>query len=252
MTVVVWLLAIVVAVLTLLVAGLLRSHALILRRLHELGAGIEDTPASAAPPPELQTPRPGPGPSGRRARDLAGESPDGGAVAVRVSDVDQDTVLLFLSSDCATCANFWETLAAGQMPLPPDTRLVVVTKGPDRESRAAVAAFDAPVPVVMSDDAWGDHDVPGSPYVLLVDGPSGRVRGEGTGATWDQVARLLARATDDLSFVGETTRRGSKARRDAQLERDTDAALLAAGLVPGDPSLYRRANGQPVDPEQAG
>ncbi|NAZ88376.1 hypothetical protein GTR00_20125, partial [Kineococcus sp. T90] len=41
-------LAVAVALLGLLVAGLLRSHAEILRSLHALGAGREDTAARAA------------------------------------------------------------------------------------------------------------------------------------------------------------------------------------------------------------
>jgi hypothetical protein len=49
MNVVVLILAVVVALLTLLVAGLLRSHAVILRRLHELGAGLEDDARAPAP-----------------------------------------------------------------------------------------------------------------------------------------------------------------------------------------------------------
>jgi hypothetical protein len=61
MTVVVALLTVVVAVLALLVAGLLRSHAAILRRLHELGAGVEEPVGASAPPSpphDLDLPQP--------------------------------------------------------------------------------------------------------------------------------------------------------------------------------------------------
>ncbi len=50
MTVLVAGLTVAVALLGLLVLGLLRSHAEILRQLHELGAGREDTAPGAAAP----------------------------------------------------------------------------------------------------------------------------------------------------------------------------------------------------------
>ncbi|MGH3442704.1 MAG: hypothetical protein ACRDUY_11810, partial [Nitriliruptorales bacterium] len=50
MTLLLTLLVLAVAVLSLLVAGLLRSHAEILRRLHEAGLGLEDS-VSPLPPP---------------------------------------------------------------------------------------------------------------------------------------------------------------------------------------------------------
>ena len=75
-----------------------------------------------------------------------------------------------------------------------------------------------------------------SPYFVYVDGSDGRVVGEGSAATWGQVVDLLgqARADDrgrsarDLGIAG-----GGRHRRD----RD-DAALAAAGIGPGDPSLW--------------
>ena len=56
MTVVVVVEAAVIAVLALLVMGLLRSHAEILKRLHELGAGLDASAPTAAP---AGGPRPG-------------------------------------------------------------------------------------------------------------------------------------------------------------------------------------------------
>lgn len=264
MTVALVVLSIVVAVLVVLVAGLLRSHALVLRRLHDAGLGLEDVVAvpgsstlpmaraGADPAPRTRdTPRPNDAPAGRRATDISGQTPEGGSVGIAVCDVEHDTVLVFLSADCTTCRRFWAVLAADtedRPPLPDGVRLVVVTKGVAHESPAAVAAHGVDVPVVMSDQAWVDLDVPGSPYAIHVDGPSGRVRGEGTGGDWGQVAQLLARATGDLAYVGEATPRARKARRDAVAERDTDAALLAAGILPGDDSLYRRADGSWAGP----
>ena len=248
MTLVVALLTVVVAVLVLLVAGLLRSHAAILRRLHELGAGIGDVPsdAPAQPAPPLQTPDLGlPAPpavtEGRAAADLAGTGPNGEVLAVRVVGAPNDTVLAFLSSGCKTCHVFWEDLRSAQMPS--NTRLVIVTKGPGAESPVAIGDV-APddVTVVMSSEAWSAYEVPGSPYVIHVDGESGRIRGEGTGPNWDQVRRMLVLGAGDLD-----ARRTSKAAGDAQREREADTILLAAGIEPGDPSLYVNADGESVE-----
>ncbi len=265
MTLAVVVLAIVVAVLVVLVAGLLRSHALILRRLHEAGLGLDslDTPASTLPMAGAEvaeaaqitdrTPRPNDAPAGRRAQDVAGRTPEGGSAGVAVGNVDHDTVLLFLSSDCATCQRFWTALdpqASERPALPEGVRLVVVTRGVEHELPAAVAEHPVDVPVIMSDEAWSAYEVPGSPYAIHVDGPTGRVRGEGTGGDWAQVAQLLARATGDLAYVGAPSSGTRKARRDREVERDTDAELLAAGILPGDESLYRRADGSWVGPAE--
>ncbi len=74
---------------------------------------------------------------------------------------------------------------------------------------------------------------------MHVDGPSGRVVGEGTGPSWEQVQRMLTLGAGDLQV-----KRVGKAAADAQRERDSDEVLLAAGIKPGDPRLY-------VDAEQA-
>ena len=245
MTVVVTLLAVVVAVLVVLVAGLLRSHAVVLRRLHELGAGVDrQQPVRAAP----GRPSPTDAPVGRAAADVVGVDPSGAAVALRVLGAPHDTVLVFLSSTCLTCARFWDDLAhARSVTLPEGTRLVIVTKSPAEESQSAIAEL-APkgFTTVLSSDAWTAYDVPGSPYVVCVDGPTGTVKGEGTGGSWAQVANLLAQATGDLGFTEAGRSRRRKARPDAEREEDIDAALLAAGVLPGDERLYRPLD-EPAD-----
>jgi hypothetical protein len=257
MTLVVALLTIAVAVLALLVVGLLRSHATILRRLHELGAGVgadvggggvhgDARDAGAADAARLDeaevASRVAPGvvspslaPAGRPAADVGGTGPDGAALGLRVVGAGHDTVLAFLSTGCSTCAGFWEQLAEAE--LPERTRLVIVTKGPEEESPTEVARLaPAGVLVVMSGAAWADYEVPGSPYVVHVEGSSGTVRGEGTGADWPQVRRMLLQAAGDRGTRGRT-----KAAADTRRERDIDRTLLAAGIAPGDPSLYRNA-----------
>jgi hypothetical protein len=254
MALVVALLTVAVAVQALLIAGLLRSHATILRRLHELGAGVEDeggghpgavsatevegarrTAAGRAVPPAA--------PAGRPAADVSGVGPTGEALAVRVVGANTDTVLAFLSSGCETCGAFWDGLR--DPGLDERTRLVVVTRGPEEELPAEVAALAPPdTVVVMSSAAWSDYAVPGSPYLVHVDGPRGRVRGEGTGVEWPQVRRMLLQADGQPG-----SRRAAKARADARREQEIDRTLLAAGVAPGDPSLYRSADELAPPPE---
>lgn len=269
MTAVVIALAAAVAVLGLLVVGLLRSHAEILKRLHDLGAGIDadgnptTTPAPSTPPDD--GPRPGrdfqvmpqvPSPPEREgfggAADLAGVGPGTGeTLTLRVTGVEHDTIVAFLSSGCVTCQRFWDAFRKPRkLGLPAGTRLVVVTKGADSESESAVASVAPPgVTTIMSSRAFLDYDVPGSPYFVQVHGPSGRVRGEGTGPDWDQVRSLLSQAGDDADLAGRLA--GSnvpKPDADAERESRIDRELFQAGVAPGDPSLYA-ATDRAADPD---
>lgn len=240
MTVVVGLLALVVALLVVLVAGLLRTNAEVMRRLDALGAGLDGDPPAVGS--GRRDPQPGAAQrTGRSAADLSGATLDGGTHVVRVVGTRHDSLLLFLSSGCLTCRSFFDALRdPAQMTLPPRIRPVVVVKDLQDESPSALAELAPPptVPLLFSTQAWTDYAVPGSPYAVLVAGDEGRIVGEGTGTSWDQVAALLAQASGDLAFVGGTTPRTTKARRDMTVERDTDAELLAAGIRPGDVSLY--------------
>jgi hypothetical protein len=217
-----------IVLLSLLVVGLLKSHAEILRQLHDLGAGRgEELPRSV--PVDLAVG----GSTGTTAHDLAGHTPAGEAAAVAVLDATHDTLLAFLSSGCLTCAGFWQALGAGgDLGLPPGMRVVAVTKGATDESVSAVREL-APAgrTVVMSTQAWLDYEVPGSPYFVHVNGATGRVVGEGTAATWAQVASLVSRANDD----GQITRGGRRPETD---DAWVDHELMAAGILPGDPRLY--------------
>jgi hypothetical protein len=257
MTALVIVLTVLVAALSLLVGGLLRSHATILRRLHELDGGeaaagatsgtgrTSDTgqpdframPGIPAPPGAVALPYPS-RPDQAGAPDVVGRGLADESIVVRLGGVDQNTVLAFLSSSCTTCLAFWDDFARpGGVALPPATRLVIVTKDSDEESPVLIDELKPPgVEVVMSSRAWTDLGVPGSPYVVAVDGPSGRVIGEGTGMAWDQVARLLVQATGDTAFM--TGSRAAKPASDADREARVDRELLAAGILPGDPSLY--------------
>jgi hypothetical protein len=237
MTVLVLVETVLLAVLTVLVAGLLRAYGTVLRRLHALDAGGTDgtrqftvSPATPAGPADAAEFGP--------AHDVAGETLTGELITARVVDVEHDTLLLFLSSGCATCATFWGELGTpGAVHLPPRTRLLVVAQSPEDESVPDLSAL-APdgTDVVLSSDAWRDYEVPGSPHVVYVHGASGRIRGEGTGQSLRQVAELLARATGDPRFLTDAA--AAKSPRDRQQEAAVDRELLAAGILPGDPRLY--------------
>jgi hypothetical protein len=139
------------------------------------------------------------------ARDIAGRTLDGDAVAVAVTAVEHDTLLAFLSTGCATCEPFWTALRAG-VDVPGDARLVVVTQ--DHESESRLRDLAAPgLEVLASDAAWEAYGVPGSPHFVYVDGRSGRVTGEGTAPDWPAVRDLLAQAVADRRARATTTTR---------------------------------------------
>jgi hypothetical protein len=226
MTAVVVGLALVVAVLGVLVAGVLRSHAEILKALHELGAGLELDRAAEGPVPVTIDGVVPPRPRGSAAPDtLVGETLDGESVAYSLQA--GATLLAFLSSGCTTCQAFWSAFGTTDPDVPAATRLVVVVRDLDEESESELRKRrPARVPVVASTAVWDGLDVPGSPYFVLV--RDGVVVGEGSGASWPQVLTLLGQANADAEL------RGNGAVRET---RDNDA-LRAAGIEPGHPSLY--------------
>jgi hypothetical protein len=230
-------LVVVVVLQTALILGLLRSHGDILRRLHVLDGGRDEV---AAPRPidfrvraDLPQPSAAPGTVG----DIAGAGLHDDVVVVSVVGVAHRTLLAFLSSSCLTCQTFWETFARErELGLPADVRLVVVTQDAAEESISTIRRLAPPqVPVVMSSAAWADYEVPGSPYFALVDGVTRRIVGEGTGVTWEQVRALLDQAGADAD--------------DDATEARIDRELLAAGVQPGDASLYQVAR-SPVGHER--
>jgi hypothetical protein len=195
--------------LVVLVAGLLRSHAEILRRL---GPAEDAGPEVAAPPT---------GPRSERAASIAGTTPHGDAVALDFEGRASTPMLLaFLSTGCSVCADFWHTLGERRLP---GVQTVIVTHGKERERPKRLRELAPPgVPVVMSSGAFTDYQVPGSPYFVLVDGS---VRGEGSAPTWEALSSLVADAIEDD--------RGGERRTER-----VDDTLAAAGIGPGHPSLY--------------
>jgi len=250
MPVLVTLLAVVLGLLVLLVAGLLRSHAEILRSLHDLGVDLD--PARPQPGAEGSRLRSVPVSGGppKRAEDLSGTTPSGDGVSIAVAEVRHLTLLAFLTSGCATCLEFWSAFADAAAPdVPGDARLVIVTKGPEAESIAALQRL-APtnVPVVMSTEAWTAYDVPVAPFFVLVDGSSNTIVGEGAASTWAQVTSLMVQAVADAGFDrrGRRSHAPGRPTGDALREARVDRDLLAAGITPGDARLYRLPDSEPL------
>lgn len=242
MTALVVLLAAVVVVLAVLVAGLLSAYATVLQRLHALDGGT--APAAAPAPPPFRTAGGVPEPSVHRvegreewsaATDVVGSTLSGELAHVRTVEVEHDTVLAFLSSGCAGCGGFWDELQRpGTWAVPGGARLVVVSKDADEESPGLLRELCPPgVDLVLSSAAWSDYEVPGSPYVVVVDGRTGRVKGEGSGSSFTQVASLMAQSVGDLRAPSVR-----KPASDVRRETDVDQVLLSAGIGPGHPSLY--------------
>jgi hypothetical protein len=243
MTVLVVLESIVLALLVALVVGLLRTHAEVLRRLHELGAGIYETDQPRTTQADLAgrvadgvaAPRPETGPR-TEVVDIVGVTPRGSAVSVAVGGDDRLTLLAFLSTGCTTCGDFWRAWRDGealQLAGLGQPRVVIVTKGPENEHpHSDTTLAPATTSTVMSNAAWADYHVTASPYIVLVDGRAG-VNGEGSAASFAQLRGVLERGRGDRSSVIDV--RDDPGRVDAELRR--------AGIVPGHHSLYEWPHG---------
>lgn len=264
-----------IALLAVLVLGLLRSHALILRALHELGAGLElekdaVSGGQGTPPgPVAVQIEPGVVPATRsessRAHDVVGDDLRGRPAQVALTGGASGagpTLLAFLTSGCSVCQTFWEELGP-DTDTPGDARLVVVAKGSGDESPATLQRLARPgVEVVTSSAAWADYDIPGSPYFVLVE--DGVVTGEGSATNWPSVRDLLQQAVDESAHAraaagrsgpgaGHAAAAGVATGAAAAGGRDDlnriDAELAAAGIHPGHHSLYEPAD--PVDDDEA-
>ena len=255
-----------IALLAVLVLGLLRSHALILRALHELGAGLEleEEAAPDAPPgPVPVRLEPGVVPASRpatsRATDVVGTALDDTPAQVEVTGEGRRTLLAFLSSGCSVCRAFWAELSSGEVDVPGRARLAVVTQGPQEESVTRLRQLAGPrLEVVRSSEAWHDYGVPGSPYFVYVE--DGVVTGEGSSTTWAQVRDLMGQAVDDTRAARRARERDEDRRdgrhggngRDGEDPATIDRELLGAGIHPGHPSLYEPPEaGRPAEAAEA-
>lgn len=227
MTVLVACETVLLALLVLLVAGLLRSHAEILRRLGPPSPEGEDPGPGERQDPRLPTPARRA--TAREGEEIVGVTLEREPVKIGFGDGYPPTLLAFLTSGCAVCESFWKDLSEGRRPpeLGADIRVVAVTKDPTHESPSRLRSL-APrgTPVVMSSAAWKDYGVPAAPYFVYLEGQ--RIMGEGSANGWKQISSLVRDSIEDLDLA-----RGGEART-----RDIDRVLATAGIGPGHPSLY--------------
>ncbi len=232
---------VVLVLMAVLVLGLLRSHALILKALHDLGAGLEldrkleeeKAGESGVGPVPVELERGVVTPT--RGDDSSAPAVVGAGLSGedRTVDLRGRTLLAFLTTGCTVCAGFWEEFRS-PVDVPGGGRLLVVTKGDDEESPSALGKLASPgLDVVRSSAAWGDYDIPGSPYFVYVD--DGRIVGEGSATSWPQVSDLMAQAIGDDEHRGDAE--GFVDRGDRDNPVSVDAELLAAGIGPDHPSL---------------
>src|SRR4051794_41307782 len=118
MTALVVTLAVVVALLVVLVAGLLRSHAEILRTLHDAGLGREGEAATPARRSGVAPATPTSGPS-PEASDVSGVTPGGDAVAAGAPGAPAPTRPALLPAGCLPCPAFLGTFAGPPLARPP-------------------------------------------------------------------------------------------------------------------------------------
>jgi hypothetical protein len=267
MTVLIVVEGLVILLLAVLVVGLLRSHAEILRALHDLGINLEEgAPANSARTFEAgsRSSRRGTGvvPAGSTAEarvgdngmalpedgplgdahDLMGVTPYGDAAAIGVHGTSGLTLLAFLSTGCMTCLDFWEAFRdpKNRQLGGPDTTLVAITKGPESESPASVADLaDPDLTTLLSTEAYDDYSVPVAPYFVLVDGAGGRIIGEGAAASFDQLRSLMSKAMADGGYGLGARRTRRDVIRGLRNAASADEALEAAGIGPGHPSLHQ-------------
>jgi hypothetical protein len=217
--------------LILLVAGLLRSHAEILRRL----GPPDDEPAAEREGLVVRQHAPARGDGELAAPDVAGATLAGDSVKVSLAPGSPPTLLAFLTSGCTSCGNFWEAFGGhGIEELAPGVRVVAVTKDGSHESPSRLRELaPAGLPVLLSSVAWDAYSVPGSPYFVYVE--DGAIQGEGSATQWPQLASLLRDARADMRAAGP---RSGGPRGGEERASSADAVLEAAGIGPGHPSLY--------------
>ena len=224
-------LALIVLLLGLLVVGLLRSHADILRRLESVGAGLDGAHDHGGQGSQIMLTRKDSSPV--IDRQVAGVTPAGDPVVLSLTAGSDPTLVAFLSTTCSSCTPFWEGLESSLMHFGGHRhRVVVVTLGESEESPTRAMSLARPgVDVVMSSAGWGEFEVPGAPYFVLLEPSTGRVIGEGSAVTYEALEEFLTDATNDQKWdlaVGGPPSEESR----------IDAELRAAGILPGDPRLY--------------
>ncbi len=228
LTIVVIIEGLVLLVAVVFIVALLRSHAEILRRLDDLGVS---SPATR-PPLGSQAPS-------TDAFDIAGQGLTGDATKLALGAGSGRTLLAFLSSSCAVCETLWTSFDPS-FEVAPGARLVIVTKGPERERLARLMDL-APraADVVMSSAAWDDYAIPATPHFVLVQ--DGAVAGRGGATSWSQISDMVSDAERDAAVYDARSTSDRAAR--------AEATLAAYGIGPGHPSLYPSGHRETPDQE---
>ena len=127
--------------------------------------------------------------AGSPARPFAGVDPSSNRVEISPAPGGGRICLLFLTTSCAPCQVLWN----GARQAGPAHRVVVVTPGPETESRHKAAQLGGPeLEVVMSSDGWIRYAVTAAPWLVIVD--SGTVIHDAPApADWDGVMAEVAR-----------------------------------------------------------
>ena len=225
-------LGLVVVFLLVLIVGLMRSHAEVLRKLDGLGVRLDTQPDSTSL--ELGLTRRTTTNETKIPSQLSGVTPDGESAVISLDVGDKPVLLAFLSTTCSSCSVFWERFSSGVVEFRSGLyRTILVTLGPDEESPTRAKNLRrGSAEALMSSQAWQAFEVPGAPYFALID--EGIVIGEGTAATVDALEQFLSDAAGDLSW----DRRQVRDRTDRDREEIVDQELREAGIEPGDPRLY--------------
>jgi hypothetical protein len=224
-------LALIVLLLGMLVVGLLRSHADVLKRLESLGAGLEESGHEHGSGQITLTRR-----QDTSIRDVrvTGVTPDGEPVVTSLSSGTDATLIAFLSTTCSSCTPFWEGLEASLMHFGGHRhRVVIVTLGEAEESPTRAQSMARPgADVIMSSTTWNEFGVPGAPYFVLLEPGTGSVLGEGSAMTYEALVEFLTDATNDQQWDVAT------GRSPVDEESRIDAELRRAGIVADDSRLY--------------
>jgi hypothetical protein len=210
----------------LLVVGLLRSHAEIIRAVQSYGRVLGEGAGEVYSHGLADT-------AGRAfdALGIAGETLEGKPAEYPLwATDDRDTLLAFLTTGCKTCQTFWDVFQSDELALPSETRLIIVAKDKRHESRARLRRL-APAghDLLLSSNAWTSYHVPNSPYFVFVTGANAKVAGQGTAETWEQVLNLLALTREEDELAAEE---GLGAFADvAHLEAASDESIIAPVLL---------------------
>lgn len=223
-------LAVIVGFLAILVVGLLKTQAEILRKLNTLGITLDDDHSHA--PIAIST-KPN---RNLGETKLVGVSPEGDPIVMSL-DIGSDPLLVaFLSTTCSSCQEFWETIDSEELRFHGTKyRAAVVTLGPNEESPTRAASLrSGTADVVMSSEAWALFEVPGAPYFALYDPTTSSVIGEGSATDMMALNTFLSDAAGDRTW---DQARGTD-RSDSDREKMIDEELRRAGITPGDPRLH--------------